>query len=225
MKHSWNKDVFWVVNNNKWRKWCKFAHISYFITLMANLCAQWTPNFQIKYFIFDWSIYKHFVLNKDWKRDSIQIIIWVNVCSTYSIVELKMRFDTWMKRNDVNGLRFFHPSYLIILMAYMCAQWTPFVQNIYIIFNWSFSRIFVLNRCWKREPFQIIWVYVCSTYSLVEPKTRFEGWITRNFLNGVCLFQVSYLITPIAYLCARWTPNGQIKNFVSFVDLQSICVN
>jgi hypothetical protein len=33
MRHSWNKKAFWVVNNKKWRKWCKSVS-----TLLFNNC-------------------------------------------------------------------------------------------------------------------------------------------------------------------------------------------
>jgi hypothetical protein len=59
----------------------KFGHylslftLSYLITLMAYLCSKRTPNVQIKYFMFDWSSYRLFVLNRSWKRDAPNNII------------------------------------------------------------------------------------------------------------------------------------------------------
>jgi hypothetical protein len=67
-------------------------YLSYLITLMVYQCPQCTPKVQIKYFMFDWSFYRPFVLNKRWKPDPFQIMIFVYVCSTWSIVELKSRF-------------------------------------------------------------------------------------------------------------------------------------
>jgi hypothetical protein len=87
MKHGWNINAFWGVNKEKWRKWCVF-HISYLITLKAYLCSQCTPNVQIKYFMFDLSIYILFVLNRCCERDPLEIIIFVYVSSTWSIVEV-----------------------------------------------------------------------------------------------------------------------------------------
>jgi hypothetical protein len=55
----------------------KLFHLYYLITLMAFLCSQWSPNVQIKYFMFNWSIYRLLVLNKGWKRDSLQITVFV----------------------------------------------------------------------------------------------------------------------------------------------------
>jgi hypothetical protein len=97
MKHGSTKNAFWDLNNKKWRVRCKFVHISYFLTLIACLCSQRTPNIQIKYFMFDWSVYNIFVLNKSWKRESLQMMIFVNVCSSWSIVLLKTFFETSIK--------------------------------------------------------------------------------------------------------------------------------
>jgi hypothetical protein len=53
----------------------------------------------------------------------------------------------------------------------------------------------------------MIFVYVCSTWSIVKLKTRFEAWITWNDLNGLSLFHLSYIITPML-TCAH---NGHKK--------------
>jgi hypothetical protein len=167
---------------------CLF-HLPYLITLMVYLCSQWTIKVQIKYFMFDWSIYELFVLNRGWKRDYFQIMKFVYVCSTWSIVELKTRFETWITRNDVNGESLFHLPYLITLIAYLCSQRTLNVQFKFLMFYWSIYRLFVLKRGSKRDYFQImLFIYVCSTWRIVELKTHFETWITRNDVNGVSLF-------------------------------------
>jgi hypothetical protein len=70
MKHGWTKDAFWDLKNKECLKWCKFFYFTYLITLMAYLCSQWTPIAQIMNFMFNWSIYRLFVLNSSWKRDS-----------------------------------------------------------------------------------------------------------------------------------------------------------
>jgi hypothetical protein len=143
---------------------------------------------QMKFFMFDWSIYRPFVLNRVWKRDSLQILIFVYVCSTWVIFELKTCFETLMTRNDVNGVGLIH-LYLITLLAYLCSQWTPNIQNKYFVFDWSIFTLFVLNKGWKRDSLQImIYVYVSSTLNIVELKTRFETWVTRNNVNGVSFF-------------------------------------
>jgi hypothetical protein len=177
MKHSWTKDAFetWITRTDV--NGVSLFNDSYLITLMAYLRSQWTPKVQIKYFMFDCSTYSLFVLYSSWKRDSLQIVIFVYVCSTWGTVELKTPFETWITRNDVNGVRLFKLSYLITLMAYLCSQWKPNVQIKYFMFDWSIYRLYVLNRAWKRVSLQImIFVYVCSTWSIVELKTRFETW-------------------------------------------------
>jgi hypothetical protein len=114
------KNTFWDVNNKKSRKWCKLVLLYYLITItMAYLCSQWTPNFQIKYFMFDWSIYRLFVLNRAWKRDTLQIMTFAYLCSTWTLVERKTRSETCITRNDVNIISLFHISYLITLMGYL----------------------------------------------------------------------------------------------------------
>jgi hypothetical protein len=133
------------------------------------------------------------VLNAAWKRDSLQINIFANICSTWSMIQLITRFETWITRNDVNGVSWFHLSYLVTLMSYLCSQWTPKYQIKYFIFDWSIYTLFVLNKSLKREFLEIMmFVHICSTWSIVELKTRFETWITRKALNGVRL--LSYLI-------------------------------
>jgi hypothetical protein len=149
-------------------------HLSYLITLVVYLWSQRTPHVRIKKFMFDSSIYSLFELNRSWKRDSLQIMIFVCVCSTWGMVELKRRFETWISRNNVNGVSLFHLSYLITLMAYLCSQWTPNVQMKYFMFDCSIYRLFVPNTSWKRDSLQVmIFVYVCSTWGMFEiKKTR-----------------------------------------------------
>jgi hypothetical protein len=183
-------------------------YLSYLITLMAYLCLQRTSNVQIRYFNFHWSNSSLFMLNKTWKRDSLQMMILVNVCSTWSMVQLKTRLETWITLSDVNSERFLHLSYLITLMVYLRSQRTPNVQIKYFMFDWSIFTPFVLNRGWKRDPLQImIFVYACSTWSILELKTRFKAWITINDVNGVSLFHFSCLIKLISYLCSQCTRN------------------
>jgi hypothetical protein len=119
MNHGWTKNAFWGANKKKCRKRCKFASPLIFITLMSYLCSQWTPNYHMKYFMLDRSIYRLFVLNRGWTRESLQIMIFVYVCSTWTLIELNTCFETWVTKNDVNIISWFHISYLITLMAYL----------------------------------------------------------------------------------------------------------
>jgi hypothetical protein len=164
-------------------------HLSYLITLMFYQCSKRAPIVQTKYFMFDWSIYRLFVIDWVWKSDSLQIMIFVNVCSTWDIVQLRTRFETWITWNDVNAVSLFHSSYLIRLLPYLYSQRTPNVQIKYFIFDWSIYRLIVIHRGWKRDSLQILkFVYVCSTWGIVELKRRLEILITRNVVNGVCVF-------------------------------------
>jgi hypothetical protein len=124
MKHSRTKNSFWEKKKKNVVNGASLFNHSYLITLMAYLCSLWASKPQIKYFMFDWSIYRQFVLNRAWKHDSLQIYLFVHVSSTCSTGELKTRFETWITRNDVNGESLFHLSYLINLMAYICSQTT-----------------------------------------------------------------------------------------------------
>jgi hypothetical protein len=161
------------------------------------------------YFTFDWSTHRLFVLNRCCKPDSLQIMILVNICSTFSVVELKTLFETWKASNEVSSVSLFHFSYLITLIAYLCSQIK------YFMFDCLIYRLFVVNTAWKHDSIQMmIFVNVCSTWNMVELKTRFETWITRNDVNGVSMFHLPYLITLMAYLCSQSTANVQIKYFM-----------
>jgi hypothetical protein len=117
IKHGWTKTHFetWITRNDVIG--VSSVHLPYLIILTAYLCSQWTPNVQIKKFMYDWSIYRPFVQNRGWIPDSLQIIIFVYVCSTWCIVELETLFDSWITRNDRNGISLFHLPYLITFMA------------------------------------------------------------------------------------------------------------
>jgi hypothetical protein len=109
-KHSWTKNAFWDLKNKKWRKWCKFVSPFLLITPMAYMWLQWTPKVQIKYFMFDWSNYRQFVLNSGWKRDSPEIIIFGNVNFTWGKEKIKTYIETWITSNNVYGVCLFHLS-------------------------------------------------------------------------------------------------------------------
>jgi hypothetical protein len=121
MKQKKKKNAFWGVYIMKWRKWYKFVSSFLFNITYPYLSTQRTPKVPIKYFVFEWSIYWLIVTNRCWKRDFHQIMIFVYVCSTWGIIELKTRFETWITRNDENGVILFYLYYLITLMA-SCAH-------------------------------------------------------------------------------------------------------
>jgi hypothetical protein len=66
-------------------------HFSNLIIVWAYLCSHWATLVQFKYFMFHWSINRIFVPSKARKLDSLQMVIFVYVCS---IVEVKTRFET-----------------------------------------------------------------------------------------------------------------------------------
>jgi hypothetical protein len=122
MQSSWSKNAFWGVNNKKWHKWCKF--VSYFLYnygLPVFTMDTKRPN-QV-FIMFDLSIYRLFVLNGGWKLTYLQIMLFVHACSTWSIVELKTRFETWITRNDVNGVNLIHLYTLITHMLTCAHNW------------------------------------------------------------------------------------------------------
>jgi hypothetical protein len=157
--------------------WFHFPNLR---SVLAYLCTQLAQLVQIRNFMCDWSIYRLFVLNTGWRRDSLQMMIFVNVHSTCIVVDLKTCFETWIRRNDVKNVNLFPFSYLITLMAYLCSQCAPNVQIMYSTFGWSIYRLFVLNRGWKLDILQMmILVDVCSTCCTVEIKTRIVTWKQR----------------------------------------------
>jgi hypothetical protein len=76
-------------------------NLSYLITFMAYLSSQRNPNVQIKHFMFDWTTDRIFVPNTAWKRDFFEKMIFVNISSTWSMVQLKRVLEVnnkkWLK--------------------------------------------------------------------------------------------------------------------------------
>jgi hypothetical protein len=194
---------------------CKFDSYSLFNNTYGLLVLTRTTEFQIKSIMFPWTIYRLFVLNRGWKRDSLQIMIFVNICTSWSMVHLKTRFETWKALNYAYGVSMFHLYNLITLMAYVCSLLTPKVQINYFMLEWSINILLVPYRGCKRHSLQVmIFVYVALTRVIVKLIACVETWIKWNGVNGVSLFNLSYLIKFKAYLCTQRTPNAQLKYFV-----------
>jgi hypothetical protein len=199
------------VNNKKYRKLCKLVSSFLFNNTYGLPLFTMDPNSPNQVFYVWWSIYRPFGLNRGWNHGSLEIKKFVYVCSTWSVVVLnplnaelnlichslallgahlifhvsrirvKTRFETWITRNDVNGVCLFQLSYLITLMACLSSQRTPNVHIKYFMFDWSIYILFVLNTAWKRDFLQtLIFVNICSTWCMVQIKTGFETSITRN---------------------------------------------
>jgi hypothetical protein len=211
----------WITRNDV--KGVSLFNLLYFVSLMAYLCSQRSINVQINYFMFDWSIYRIFVRNRDWKRDFLQIMIFVYDCSTCCIVELKTSFESWITMNDVNDVLV---SPLLFNNTYGLPVFTKNTKcpnEVSYVFL-SFYISFMPNTGWKHESLKMmIFVNVCSTWSLVELNTRFETWITRNDVNGVYvspfLFNNTYVLPVLTIVNKR--PNQVF--YVWLVDLQTIC--
>jgi hypothetical protein len=191
MQPIWIKNSFWDVNKKKWHERCKFvSHFLYNNGLPVLTMDTKYPN-QV-FLMFVWTIYRPFLLNSGWKLNYVQIMIYVHVCSTWSIVKLKIPYETWITRNAVNGVSLVHLYNLITHIAYLCSQSIPNVQINYFIFDWSNNILLVLNRGWKHYSLEmVILVNVSSTFSVVLLTTRFESWITWNDVNGVSLIRIA----------------------------------
>jgi hypothetical protein len=228
---------------------------------MPYLCSPLVPNVQIVYFVFDWSIYRQFVLNRAWKLDSVEMMIFPYVCSICSVFKLKTRWDvnnkkwrkwctcvspflfnktcglpvltmgtkctnqvfnvwlvdlqticakywleTWFSPNDdiriclfdmqrswsknafwvVNNTKWRKRCKIVSLFLFnntcalpvltLCPKCPDRVFYIWLVDLYSF----VVNTGLKHDPFQmVIFVYVCSTCSVVELKTQFETRIAK----------------------------------------------
>jgi hypothetical protein len=206
MSHIWTKNVFCEGNNRF--TWCKIVSPLLYNNTFGYLCSQWTPNVQNKFFMFVWSIFTIFVLNLGWRRDSLQIMVFVYVCLTRNIDELKTRFEKWITRNDVNGVRLFQFLFNKTYGLSALTSDTKFPNQLHVQIKYFMCvllifTLFVLNRSWKRESLEkMIFVYVFSTWVVFKIKTRFETWITWNDVNGVRLIHLSYLITLMPYCSA-----------------------
>jgi hypothetical protein len=131
-QHSRTKNAFWILNYKKWRKMCKFVLLILFknisglpVLRMGTKC----PNQVFYVWLVD---LQTIALNTG--RNVIRSKWWYSyVCSTFSVVELKTRFETWITRNDVNDVNLFLFSYLITLMLYMCSGW---VSSVLLVVTW-----------------------------------------------------------------------------------------
>jgi hypothetical protein len=159
---------------------------------MSYLCSQRKPNVQIMYFVFRWSIYCLFVLNTAWKRYSLQMYV-VRKCfldmkhgstknAFWDVNNKKWRI--WCKFvspflfNNAYGLP-------VLIMDTKC-------PNEVFMFDWSIYRLFVLNRGWKLDSLQIMTFLCFPPWSIVELKTRFEKWITRNGVSIIYLVDMRH---------------------------------
>jgi hypothetical protein len=144
------------VNNKKWLKWSKLVSTLLFnntyclpVLTVDTKC----PN-QVLYV---WLVNLHTICPKyGMETCFVQMMIFVDICPPWSMVELQTRLEEWISTNAINGVSLFHLSYLITLMVYFCSEWKTNVEIKYFIFDWSIYRLFVINRVSKRYSLHIM---------------------------------------------------------------------
>jgi hypothetical protein len=150
-------------------------------------------------------------------------MIFVYICSTLIIVEVKTRFETWIILNGVNVVSLFHHSFSITLMVYLRSLDT---------------------EC----PNQVLYVLLVDHYT-TWAKQGMETWLSPNNYIRICLLGMSRIWTKNAIWdvnnrnCKWWnivssflsnntyalpvltmgTKNPKYIFYVWLVDLHSIC--
>jgi hypothetical protein len=141
-------------------------------------------------------------------------MIFVNVSSTWSMVALETRFGTWITRNVVNDVSLIHLFLFnntfglpLLTMGTKCPNqifyvWLVDLQNIsakywhetWNLQKWYSCMLLDMKHCWNENTFRDV--------------------NTRNDVNGVCFFHLSYLIIFMPYLCWQRTTNFQMEYFM-----------
>jgi hypothetical protein len=148
---------------------------------MAYLCSQRTPKIQIKYFMFNWWIYRLFVQNTTLKRNSVQMMIFVNICSTWSMVYIKDAF--W---------------YVSIKKWRKWCKWvSPFSFN-------NTHGLPVLSLDTKR-PNQVFYVWLVDLQTTCA-KLGLETCLSPNNDIRICVLDVRHSWTKYAF----WDVNNKI---------------
>jgi hypothetical protein len=97
IKHSWTLKAFGDVNYKKWRKWWKYVSPFLFNNIYSlNVLTSVTERPKQVFYVC-WSIYGLLVLNRGCWRDSLHMMILINVCGTWSMGDRKTRFQTGKK--------------------------------------------------------------------------------------------------------------------------------
>jgi hypothetical protein len=156
---------------------------------LAYLCSQWEPNVQIKYFMFDCSIYRLFVLNRGCKLDSLSKEWYSNCFFDMNHSWTKYAFwdvynKKWRKWCKFALPFFFSNNYglPVLTMDTKCTN-----QVFYV---WSIYRLLVLNRGWKRvSPNNYIHIFLLDMRHSWT-RNAFVTWIRRKDVNGVSLFHL-----------------------------------
>jgi hypothetical protein len=116
--------------------------------------------------------------------------------STWSMVHLKVRFETSVTRNDVNGVSLFNLCYLITLLSYTTEIKCPNqVFYVWLVDLKSICAKYGLETCFTPND-DIRKCLLVMMHGSIENACGTS--ITRNDVNGVSLFYLSYLITLMA---------------------------
>jgi hypothetical protein len=227
----WLKKQFetWIDRNDvNGENWFQFSYYNNCFGLPVLTISTTCPNQVI---MFDWSIYRIFVLNKALNPDSLQMIIFVQYCSTCSVFGLKTQFETWIAWNEVSGACTFHISYLITVLA----------------LDINLNLVPLGTKC--RNQVFYVWLFdlqsICAIHGL-------ETWLSPNNDIRMCLFDMQHSWTknafwevdnkkwrkwckfvspyslnniyglPVLTIDTEW-PNHVF--YVWLVDLQTICAN
>jgi DNA-directed RNA polymerase subunit RPC12/RpoP len=177
------------------------------------MCSKLSPILEIMYCMFDCSIYRIVILTTGRRRNFLQMIF-VYVCSTCSVLEIKTRLETWKARIEVNVVYWFHICYLVTVLALvikLTGAPNRYQLSKSVIRFFNLQTIFAYTG-WKPDSLQMmIFLYICSTCSVVFLKTQFETLIERNDVKGVYLLHFSYIIT-ILFTCVNnwhhWPKSG-----------------
>jgi hypothetical protein len=99
-------------------------------------------------------------------------------------------------------------------MAYLSYQGLPNVQNKYFVWLVDLHTIYgtYKQKTWfhTKNDIRICLVDMRHVWSI----KRFLRRVKQEMTKMVFLFHISYLITLMAYLCSKWTPNVQIEYFM-----------
>jgi hypothetical protein len=94
MQCNWTKNVFWKVNNRKWRKLCIFPS-PFLFNNTYGLPGLTMGNKSSNQEFYVWFVDLQNTCAKYWlETESHQLMIFVYVCSTCCVVELKTCFET-----------------------------------------------------------------------------------------------------------------------------------
>jgi hypothetical protein len=126
------KNAFWYVNKKKYSIWCKFVSLFLFNNAYGLPVLTMGTKYPNQVFYIYWWIYWLFVLNTTLKHNSIQMMIFVNLYSKWSMVYIKDAF-WYVSNKKLRKWCLFHISHLITFMAYLFSHLTPNVQIEYFV--------------------------------------------------------------------------------------------